>query len=60
MAEIFQRVPCRSLKPGQFRSKAQGERQDLHTRPARNQKVAELVKENNDGEDKKEWNDVTD
>jgi len=51
--------PVPVVEADQFRTEAYGESQDLHASPARNQEVAQLMKENNDREDKQKRNDVT-
>ena len=60
MAEIFQRVPWRSLKPNELRAEADRENQHADAAPARDQEMAELVEEDHDGQNEQERHDVAD
>src|SRR5262249_40958504 len=48
------------IEAGEFRTEPEREGQNLHTRPAGDQKMAELVEENDDGEDEQKGNRITD
>ncbi len=56
-------LPARALavvEPNEFRSESQRERQYFHAGPAANQEVTEFVKEDNDGEDEQEGDQIAD
>ena len=48
------------VETGQFRPETERESQHPHARPAGDQEMAELMEENDDGQDEQEGNDVTD
>ncbi len=60
MAQSFQRVPRRSLKPIEFRAKADRERLDADAAPAADQIVAHLVDEDDDRQHEQERHDGAD